>query len=222
MKRGLRQYISLPVGGLPRMLLILAVLLIGSEMMRSEAQALQASPTSLTFQAVQGGPNPSSKTVKIYKSSSRKVSWSGKDNAGWLSLSPTSGTLGSSTQVTVSVNVSGLAAGTYSGTVTITTSRGSTVAIPVTLKLAAATSTRTTGTTAALAWNANAESDLAGYKVYSGTSSGRYGAPVDVGRVTSYQFSNLKLGTTYYFAVTAYDVNGNESLLSSEVSKSIY
>jgi hypothetical protein len=92
--------------------------------MLSEAHALQASPTSLSFQAVQGGPNPSSKTVKVYKSSSRKVSWSGKDNAGWLSLSPTSGTLGSSTQVTVSVNISGLAAGTYSGTVTITTSRG--------------------------------------------------------------------------------------------------
>ena len=222
MKRGLRQYVSLPVEGLPRMLLILAVLMIGSQMMRCEAQALQASPTSLTFQAVQGGPNPSSKTVKIYKSSSRKVSWRGKDNAGWLSLSPTSGTLGSSTQVTVSINISGLAAGTYSGTVTITTSRGSTVAIPVTLKLSAATSTSTTGTTAALAWNANAESDLAGYKVYSGTSSGRYGAPVDVGKITSYQFSNLKLGTTYYFAVRAYDVNGNESLLSSEVSKSIY
>ena len=96
------------------------------------------------------------------------------------------------------------------------------MAIPVTLKLSAATSSTTTGTTAVLAWNANAESDLAGYKVYSGTSSGRYGAPVDVGKSTSYQFSNLKLGTTYYFAVTAYDVNGNESLRSSEVSKSIY
>ena len=215
MKRGLRQWFSLPVGVLPRMLVTLAVMLIGSVMMLSEAHALQASPTSLSFQAVQGGPNPSSKTVKVYKSSSRKVSWSGKDNAGWLSLSPTSGTLGSSTQVTVSVNISGLAAGTYSGTVTITTSRGSTVAIPVTLKLSAAT-------TAALAWNANAESDLAGYKVYSGTSSGQYGASVDVGKATSYQFSNLKLGTTYYFAVTAYDVNGNESLRSSEVSKSIY
>ena len=82
MKRGLRQWFSSPVGVLPRMLVTLAVILIGSVMMLSEAHALQASPTSLSFQAVQGGPNPSSKTVKVYKSSSRKVTWSGKDNAG--------------------------------------------------------------------------------------------------------------------------------------------
>lgn len=139
-----------------------------------------------------------------------------------MSLSPTSGTMGSSTQIVVSVNINGLAAGTYTGKVTITTSRGSTVAIPVTLKLAAATSSTSSGATANLAWNANSETDLAGYKVYWGTSSGRYGSPVDVGKATSYLFSNLKVGSTYYFSVTAYDQSGNESFFANEVSKSIY
>jgi len=200
----------------------LAGMLIGSLLLLPAAWALDASPTSLTFQAVQGGANPTSKTVKIYKSSSRKISWTGKDSAGWLSLSPTSGTMGSSTQIVVSVNINGLAAGTYTGKVTITTSRGSTVAIPVTLKLAAATSSTSSGATANLAWNANSETDLAGYKVYWGTSSGRYGSPVDVGKATSYLFSNLKVGSTYYFSVTAYDQSGNESFFANEVSKSIY
>ncbi len=46
--------------------------------------------------------------------------------------------------------------------------------------------------------------------------------PVNVGNVTSYIAGNLKAGTTYFFSVTAYDQSGNESLHSSEVSKSIY
>ena len=57
MKRGLRQWFSLPVGVLPRMLVTLAVMLIGSVMMLSEAYELQASPSSLSFQDVQGGIN---------------------------------------------------------------------------------------------------------------------------------------------------------------------
>jgi hypothetical protein len=32
----------------------------------------------------------------------------------------------------------------------------------------------------------------------------------------------LQLGNTYYFALSAYDINGNESALSAVTSKSIY
>ena len=58
--------------------------------------------------------------------------------------------------------------------------------------------------------------------MYVGTASGVYGAPIDVGKVTSYVVSNLQLGNTYYFAVTAYDGSNNESLHSAEVTKSSY
>jgi len=43
-----------------------------------------------------------------------------------------------------------------------------------------------------------------------------------VGNVTSYVVSNLAKGSTYFFAVAAYDTSNNESLLSAEVSKSVY
>ncbi len=61
--------------------------------------------------------------------------------------------------------------------------------------------------------------DLAGYKVYYGTSSRDYTKTIDVGNTTTYQITGLS-GGTYYFAVTAYDTSGNESDYSEEVSKS--
>lgn len=67
-------------------------------------------------------------------------------------------------------------------------------------------------------WNPNTESDLAGYKVYYGTQSGVYGNPVDVGNVTTWNLDNVAEKTTYYFALTAYDTSGNESLKSEEAS----
>ncbi len=67
-------------------------------------------------------------------------------------------------------------------------------------------------------WDANTEDDLAGYKVYYGTESGNYTHIQDVGNQTSYLAENLKDGSTYHFAVSAYDLSGNESELSGEVS----
>jgi uncharacterized repeat protein (TIGR02543 family) len=69
-----------------------------------------------------------------------------------------------------------------------------------------------------LAWDANTESDLAGYKVYYGTASGSYGNPTNVGNVTTYTLTGLTLGQTYYIAVTAYDTSNNESGYSNEVN----
>jgi len=198
----------------------------------SEAWALQVSPTNLTFQAAQGGTNPPSRTVNVFKKgkSSRQVSWSGSDNATWLNVSPASGTLTTTAQIVVSINTAGLTAGSYTATVMITASQGGDAAVPVTLTVTSGSTTSPTltspssgtSTTASLTWGPNTETDLAGYKVYVGTSSRVYGSPISVGNLTSYALTNLLVGSTYYFAVTAYDSNGNESGFSNEVSKSIY
>lgn len=64
--------------------------------------------------------------------------------------------------------------------------------------------------------------NLSGYKVYYGTTSSFYTVSIDViGNVTTYDVTNLALGTTYYFAVTAYDSTGKESDFSNEVWKSL-
>ena len=64
--------------------------------------------------------------------------------------------------------------------------------------------------------------DLAGYKIYYGTTSGEYKEVLDVNdpKATEYTIATLPPGT-YYFVATAYDVIGNESSYSNEVSKTI-
>ena len=67
-------------------------------------------------------------------------------------------------------------------------------------------------------WAPNSESDLAGYVVYYGTDTRIYSTSADIGRNTSHQISGLVEGVTYYFAVTAYNASGAESVYSEEVS----
>ena len=69
-----------------------------------------------------------------------------------------------------------------------------------------------------LAWDANTESDLAGYRVYYGTSSKSYGNPIDAGNENIFALTGLTQGQTYYIVITAYDTSDNESVFSEEVS----
>jgi len=72
--------------------------------------------------------------------------------------------------------------------------------------------------TAKLTWNANTEPNVAGYKIYRGTSPGLYGTPIDVGNVTAWVDSNgVSDLTTYYYAVSAYNA-ALESAKSSEAA----
>ena len=68
-----------------------------------------------------------------------------------------------------------------------------------------------------LAWDANGENDLAGYILYYGTSSGNYTTNMDVGNITQYTLPGLQDGVTYYFALTAYNLDNYESAYSQEL-----
>ena len=76
-----------------------------------------------------------------------------------------------------------------------------------------------------LAWNPNSENDLAGYAVYS--NQGVPGSPYD--HVSTYplnvidqnspqcMITGLEDGRSYYFVVTAFDTEGNESGYSNKI-----
>ena len=69
-----------------------------------------------------------------------------------------------------------------------------------------------------LSWDANPQPDIAGYRVYCGTTSRVYTQCLEVGNSTSLIVSGLQAGKHYYFAATDYDVAGMESDESNEVS----
>ena len=66
-------------------------------------------------------------------------------------------------------------------------------------------------------WNGNTDSDLAGYKLYRGTNTENLMVLADVGMVTSYLDTDVTNDSTYYYAVTAYDFDNNESEYSDVI-----
>ena len=69
-----------------------------------------------------------------------------------------------------------------------------------------------------LTWDANTETDLAGYRVHVGQTSGQPTSTIEAGRTTSITLETLSPGETYYVVVTAYNTSGLESLPSEEIA----
>ena len=82
--------------------------------------ALLLQPGTLSFAAFQGNGNPASQSVTVYNEGNGTLSWTASSNQSWLSASPNSGATPAT--VSISVNTSGLAAGNYTGTITISSS----------------------------------------------------------------------------------------------------
>lgn len=182
----------------------------------AECLAFTVSPTALTVNAVQNGTNPPSQTLSVSKKRTSQATVTTSDNASWLSVSPATTFMTTRATLTVVVNTSGLAAGTYNAIITVKVGNATT-----TVPMAMTVSSPPSATTATLAWNGITDPSLSGYNVKVGTASGFYSRTITVGNVTSYTVDSLMTGTTYYFAVTAYNSAG-ESPPSNEVSKSIY
>jgi len=93
------------------------VVFMPSETMPGAPPALLANPTSLSFMGGVGLASPSSQSVSMFNEGSGTVTWAATKSAPWIVLSANSGTLPST--MNVSVNTSGLAAGDYTGTITV-------------------------------------------------------------------------------------------------------
>ena len=56
-----------------------------------------------------------------------------------------------------------------------------------------------------LSWNQSGQEDLAGYRVFYGNDKSVHLINVNANQTKSFDIPDLKIGETYYFAISAYD-----------------
>jgi hypothetical protein len=81
---------------------------------------ISVTPRGLTFVGSVGGGNPSPQIINVRNSGQGTLNYSITDDVSWMNVTPASGSsTGGQNAHSVSVNVSGLGTGTYSGNITI-------------------------------------------------------------------------------------------------------
>jgi Viral BACON domain/Purple acid Phosphatase, N-terminal domain len=225
----------------------LAMAKAGQGRQNANGSTISISPVSFAFSVTQGDPNPvhtlsisNSGKGQLNWSMTTTASWlTISPSTGTAQRNP-------SDTVTATADVLALPPGNYSATITVfgdaATNNG--FDIPVTLTVAAAmqptaasletsptpSSIPTPTASATLSWAGATDPSVTGYYVHFGTESSdllgscayaysvfySFASLANAGSPTA-TITNLAPGTTYYFAVSAY--NGMESLCSAEVSK---
>ena len=176
---------------------------------------ISIAPEALNFVATEGDQNPAAQAVTVSNSGEGTLTWAALESpdAGWLLLTNTSG--GAGDAVTASIDISGLAAGTYETDIRISDPEASNspVDVPVTLTVQAAQS----GSDILAEVEAEESESLplwdAWVEVWEGgepclkTVANSTSAPNDDYRL-DYQFTVPQgVGTVYVFAEV--DVNGS-------------
>jgi hypothetical protein len=161
--------------------------------------------TAYSFQPSASDPDGDNLVFSI----SNRPAWTSFDTStGRLSGTPGSAGAFSDIRIAVSDGQSTVALPTFSITVNDTAPQTGSVSLSWTAPVA-----RADGTALSL-------SEIAGYRVYYGTSAGNYSDSVDVNSVssTSVTITSLPVGT-YYMVATTRDSDGRESAYSQEVTK---
>jgi hypothetical protein len=146
--------------------------------------ALAVSPSSLTFNATVGGSNPAVQNVSVTNTGSGSLDVTASGSASWLGVTPAS----ASAPATLSVapNISGLAVGTYTGTVTVTATTsgatGSPKTVAVTLNVNPAVSPNLVG-----AWGFD---EASGSTATDASGKGNTGTITSATRTTSGRFGS--------------------------------
>jgi hypothetical protein len=182
---------------------------------------LTASPASLNFGNVAVGSS-GSQTITLSNTgtaaatiSQAVVSGTGYTMSG-LAMPMT---LAAGASTSFSVQFAPTAAGSDSGSVTVTSSTPNSPTMVAT----SGTGTAPVTHSVSLSWVASTSSTVVGYNIYRGSVSG---GPYTMLNSTpnaglTYTDTTVLAGQTYYYVVTAVDGSGNESVVSNEVAVTI-
>jgi uncharacterized protein (TIGR03437 family) len=113
------------------------------------SEAISVTPATLTFNYA-GGAAPEAQTVQVTGSQSFSATAHTNDGGKWLSVTPSSGSGNSS--LSVKTDPTGLTAGTYGGSITVTPASGTAQTVAVTLTVTAVSSISVTPNTLAFTY----------------------------------------------------------------------
>ena len=97
----------------------------------ASTSTLGVSPSTLSFTYSVGGTAPAAQTVAVTTGGAGSTSWTALSSVFWATVSPVSAS--ASGTLSVSVNPANLAAGSYTGNVTVTAVAGGTASVSITL-----------------------------------------------------------------------------------------
>jgi hypothetical protein len=119
---------------------------------------IKLTPATLTINAPEVGPTPGPSTLTLQNTGDGKLNWTATSTDSWLSVKGTAGSLNKSGSIdlSVSVSLSGLSAGTYTGKITITDPAASNNPQSCTVTLQISASPRLSVDTTPLSWTAPA------------------------------------------------------------------
>ena len=151
-------------------------------------------PAALTFTGTVGGATPASQPLSV-TATGPNVTYSAAVTSGssWLSVSPASGTTNGAAE-TVSVNITGLVANTYNGTIAITPNGAAAISVPVTLTVGSQPSP--TAAPSSLSFNYTIGGTVPGSATVGVGSSGAALSGVTVGAPTVPWLAVSQSGTT--------------------------
>lgn len=177
---------------------------------------LAVSPAGLSWTAKVGTSTLAPGSVSVNNTGTGSLTFSGVSDQPWLAISSGTGTAPATVQILPSTT--GLAAGTYTGHVTLS-GGGASKTVTVILSMTAPAPVQHT---VSLSWKTPTAGTVVSYNMYRSTIHGAsYGLVASAIGGTSFTDPSPLSGTLYYYVVTAVDSQGRESIYSNEIKATI-
>ena len=180
---------------------------------------LSANPTSLSFNNVNDASS-STLNVTLTNTGNSNVTISSVtvSGAGFSATGVAGTTLTPSQTATLGVTFAPTVAGAVSGSVSVVSNATNSPSIAL-----SGTGVQLSSHAVGLTWTASTSTDVVGYNIYRGTTTGGPYSILDSAAVAAdaYTDSTAQSGLTYFYVVRSVDGTGTESANSTEVSATI-